>query len=43
MIKPELIAKMKEDFPGLTDADVDKIVDLFFDSITAQLNVGGAC
>ncbi|BBF70509.1 MULTISPECIES: HU family DNA-binding protein [Sphingomonadaceae] len=41
MIKSELIAKMKEDFPGLADADVDKIVNLFFDSIIAQINAGG--
>jgi integration host factor subunit beta len=41
MIKSELIAKMKEDFPGLTDAGIDKIVDLFFDRIMTQLSAGG--
>ena len=41
MIRSELVQYLCKSNPGLTLREVDRIVDLFFDSITDRLAVGG--
>lgn len=40
MIRSQLIAKLSEDYPDLTPADVRRLVDTFFGSITDALTDG---
>ena len=41
MIRSELVQKLCEDFPDLTQKEVERVVAAFFDSIMAQLQQGG--
>jgi integration host factor subunit beta len=41
MIRSELVRQISEEFPGLTQSDIDGIVAAFFDDITAHLEKGG--
>jgi integration host factor subunit beta len=41
MIRSDLVAALARSNPGLTFREVDRIVDLFFDSISDQLAHGG--
>lgn len=41
MIRSELVQKICQDFPDLTQKEVDGIVSALFDSITDQLAGGG--
>jgi len=41
MIRSELVQKICQDFPDLTQKEVDGIVSALFDSITDQLASGG--
>jgi integration host factor subunit beta len=41
MIRSELVRQISEEFPGLTQNDIDAIVTAFFDDITAHLEQGG--
>jgi len=41
MIRSELVQKICQDFPDLTQKEVDGIVSALFDSITDQLADGG--
>ncbi len=41
MIRSELVQKLCQDFPDLTQREVESVVSAFFDSITDQLAQGG--
>lgn len=41
VIRSELVAKLVDENPGLSSRDIEKIVGVFFDEITAQLARGG--
>ena len=41
MIRSELVQKLCEDFPDLTQREVEDVVSALFDSITEQLAEGG--
>ncbi|PBN41600.1 HU family DNA-binding protein [Sphingobium sp. D43FB] len=41
MIRSELVEKLSVDHPHLSRAELAKIIDLFFTSITEQLREGG--
>ncbi|MDQ3246173.1 MAG: integration host factor subunit beta [Pseudomonadota bacterium] len=41
MIRSELVQKLCEDFPDLTQREVEMVVSAVFDSITEQLASGG--
>jgi len=41
MIRSELVQKLCQDFPDLTQREVENVVSAFFDSITDQLAQGG--
>ncbi len=41
MIRSELVTRLAAENPGLTTADVENIVDCFFEEISAQLSAGG--
>lgn len=41
MIRSELVQKLAEDNPDLRHAEVEQIVDIFFEDIIAQLANGG--
>lgn len=41
MIRSELVQVLSKENPGLTLREVDRIVDLFFDTITERLASGG--
>jgi integration host factor subunit beta len=41
MIRSELVQKLCNDFPDLTQREVEGVVSAFFDSITDQLAQGG--
>jgi integration host factor subunit beta len=41
MIRSELVQKLCQDFPDLTQREVEGVVGAFFDSITDQLAKGG--
>jgi integration host factor subunit beta len=41
MIRSDLVAALARSNPGLTLREIDRIVDLFFDSIADQLAAGG--
>ena len=42
MIRSELVQKLCEEFPDLTQREVENVVGALFDSITDQLSKGGA-
>jgi integration host factor subunit beta len=41
MIRSELLAALSQDNPGLRAEEVEQVVDIFFDEITARLTEGG--
>jgi integration host factor subunit beta len=41
MIRSELVQKLCNDFPDLSQREVENVVSAFFDSITDQLATGG--
>ena len=41
MIRSELVQKLCQDFPDLTQREVESVVSAVFDSITDQLSQGG--
>lgn len=41
MIRSELVQKLCDDFPDLTQKEVERVVTAFFESIIAQLQNGG--
>jgi integration host factor subunit beta len=41
MIRSELVQKLCQDFPDLTQREVESVVSAFFDSIGDQLSQGG--
>jgi integration host factor subunit beta len=41
MIRSELVQKLCQDFPDLTQREVEGVVSAFFDSVTDQLAKGG--
>jgi integration host factor subunit beta len=41
MIRSELVQKLCDDFPDLTQREIETAVNAFFDSITEQLAQGG--
>lgn len=41
MIRSELVQKLCQDFPDLTQREVEGVVGAFFDSVTDQLAKGG--
>ena len=41
MIRSELVTKLCDDNPTLSDRDIDRIVTIFFDEITNRLADGG--
>lgn len=41
MIRSELVQRLGKSFEGLSQREMDQIVDLFFDTITDQLAAGG--
>ena len=41
MIRSELVQRLGKSFEGLSQREMDQIVDLFFDTITDQLASGG--
>lgn len=41
MIRSELVQQLARENPGLTPREIEKIVDIFFDSISSQLASGG--
>ena len=41
MIRSELVQKLCNDYPDLTQREVERVVCAFFDSITEQLAKGG--
>ncbi len=41
MIRSELVQRLGKIFEGLSQREVDRIVDLFFDTIVAHLATGG--
>jgi integration host factor subunit beta len=41
MIRSELVQKMCQDFPDLTQREVESVVSAFFDSVGDQLATGG--
>ena len=41
MIRSELVQKLCQDFPDLTQREIESVVSAFFDSITDQLAQGG--
>ena len=41
MIRSELVAKLAEENPGLSPADIERIVSCFFEAIGARLASGG--
>ncbi len=41
MIRSELVSKLCKNNPGLSQREVDQIVDLFFDTIVERLAEGG--
>ena len=41
MIRSELVQKLCQDFPDLTQREVESVVSAFFDSVGDQLAMGG--
>ncbi len=41
MIRSELVQKLCGDFPGLTQREIEGVVEAIFDSVTEQLAKGG--
>lgn len=41
MIRSELVRRLGEEYPGLGQADIEKIVTMFFEAIVGQLASGG--
>jgi integration host factor subunit beta len=41
MIRSELVSKLCKEHPGLSQREVDRIVDLFFDTVIERLSAGG--
>jgi integration host factor subunit beta len=41
MIRSELVQKLCQDFPDLTQREIETVVGAFFDSVTDQLAKGG--
>ena len=41
MIRSELVQKLCDDHPDLTQKEIERVVSAFFDSITDQLRKGG--
>ncbi len=41
MIRSELVQKLCDDHPDLTQKEIERVVSAFFDSITDQLKKGG--
>ena len=41
MIRSELVRLVSEEFPGLTQSEIDAVVSAFFEDIVAQLASGG--
>lgn len=41
MIRSELVQLLSRDNPGLSPREVERIVDCFFESVSAQLAAGG--
>lgn len=41
MVRSDLVVRLMDDNPNLTQPDVEKIVDMFFQSIVDQLSEGG--
>ncbi|MFC3443835.1 HU family DNA-binding protein [Sphingobium rhizovicinum] len=41
MVRSDLIDRIAEENPGLSQSEVEKIVEAFFSAIVAQLNAGG--
>ncbi len=41
MIRSELVQKLCDDHPDLTQKEIERVVSAFFDSITGQLRKGG--
>ncbi|MFC3444180.1 HU family DNA-binding protein [Sphingobium rhizovicinum] len=41
MVRSDLIDMIAEENPGLSQSEVEKVVETFFDAIVTQLNAGG--
>lgn len=41
MVRSDLIDRIAEENPGLSQSEVEKIVETFFSAIVTQLNAGG--